>query len=122
MPYIMRNAEGRIIAVLSEAAPGAEQINADSPDLRAFLQNESPETQAQKELVESDISMIRVFEDLIDIMIEKGHILFTDFPDAAQKKMLSRRGLRKEFAYMDNLFSSDDFVPPEDGGEGGGYL
>lgn len=122
MPFIMRNAEGRIIAVLSEAAPGAEQISADSADLRAFLQNESPETQAQKELVESDISMIRVFEDLIDIMIEKGHILFTDFPDAAQKKMLSRRGLRKEFAYMDNLFSSDDFVPPEDGGEGGGYL
>ena len=122
MPYIMRSADGRIIAVLSEAAPGAEQINADSPELRAFLQNESPETRAQKELVESDLSMVRVFEDLIDILIEKGTILFTDFPEPAQKKMLSRRGLRKEFAYMDNLFSPDDFSPPEDGGGGGGYL
>ena len=121
MPYIMRNAQGRIIAVLSEEAPGAELLSADSPELRAFLQNESPETRAQKELVESDLSMVRVFEDLIDILIEKGTILFTDFPEPAQQKMLARRGLRKEFAYMDNLFSPDDFVAPDDeGGEGGG--
>ena len=122
MPFIMRNAKGNIIAVLSEEAPGSELINADNPELRSFLQNESPETRAQKELVESDLSMVRVFEDLIDILIEKGTILFTDFPEPAQKKMLSRRGLRKEFAYMDNLFSPDDFSPPEDGGGGGGYL
>ena len=122
MPYIMRNAGGRIIAVLSEAAPGAEQINADAAELRAFLQNESPETRAQQELVQSDLSMVRVFEDLIDVMIEKGLILFTDFPEAAQQKLLTRRGMRKEFAYMDNLFSPDDFSPPEDNDEGGGFL
>ena len=119
MPFIMRNAQGRIIAVLSEEAPGAEMISAESGELRAFLQNESPETRAQKDLVESDLSMIRVLEDLIDVMIEKNLILFTDMPGPAQKKLLDRRGLRKEFSYMDSLFGTDDFNPDQGGGGGG---
>ena len=122
MPFIMRNAKGNIIAVLSEEAPGSELINADNPELRSFLQNESPETRAQKDLVESDLSMVRVLEDLIDVMIEKNLILFTDLPGPAQKKLLDRRGLRKEFSYMDSLFGTDEFGGSHGGGDDGGYL
>jgi hypothetical protein len=34
--------------------------------------------------------------------------MFTDLPPAAQQKLLSRRGLRREFAYVETLFSPDD--------------
>jgi len=122
MPYVMRNAEGRIIAVLSEEVEGAEMVGSNDPDLQRFLQSDSPEQRAQRELMESDLGLIRVIEDLIDVLIERGAIMFTDFPEPVQKKLLARRGLRKEFSYMDDLFNAgEDFLPPPDE-EGEGFL
>lgn len=123
MPYVMRNAEGRIIAVLSEAVEGAEMVGSNDPGLQSFLQSDSPEQRAQRELMESDLGLIRVIEDLIDVLIERGAIMFTDFPEPVQRKLMARSGMRKEFSYMDELFNDngDDFLPPPDG-EGEGFL
>ena len=121
MPYVLRNADGRIIAVLSEHVEGAEMVAAHDAQLTEFLQKDSPESKAQAELIESDLGIVRVLEDLIDILIERGHIMFTDFPEPAQRKLLSRRGLRKEFSYMDDLFNDEnglDMPDPDEGGEG----
>lgn len=121
MPYVMRNADGRIIAVLSEHVDGAEMVAAHDAQLTEFLQKDSPESRAQAELVESDLGIVRVLEDLIDILIERGGIMFTDFPKPAQLKLLARRGLRKEFSYMDDLFNEDegvDLPPPDEDGDG----
>ena len=119
----MRNAEGAIIAVLSEEAEGSEFVNANDRQLGAFLSQESPEKRAQRELMESDMGLIRVFEDLVNILIERGIIMFNDFPEAAQNKLLARSGLRKEFSYVDELFNPDEeeFLPPPDD-DGDGFL
>lgn len=123
MPYVMRNAEGLIIAILSEEVEGAEMVSSNDQDLQRFLQTDSPEQRAQRELMESDMSLIRVIEDLIDVLIERGAIMFTDFPEPVQQKLLGRRGLRKEFSYMDDLFNPEegDFLPPPDE-DGEGFL
>ena len=42
-------------------------------------------------LSDSDAGLARVTEDLIDILITRGVIQFTDFPPAAQAKLLDRR-------------------------------
>ncbi len=122
MPYVMRNAEGHIIAVLSEEAEGSEFVAANDRQLSAFLSQESPEKKAQRELMESDLGLIRVFEDLINVLIEKGVIMFNDLPEPAQNKLLARSGLRKEFSYVDELFNpgeEEEFLPPpDDDGEG----
>lgn len=108
MPYVMRNADGRIISILSEWVEGCYEVPANDPALSAFLSAESPEERAKKELMESDLGIIRVLEDLIDVLIERGHIMFTDFPEMAQQKLLARRGLRQGFSYMDALFNEDE--------------
>jgi len=121
MAFVMRNAEGHIIAVLSESVEGAEEVSASDNELQRFLSQESPEQRAQKELMESDLGLIRVIEDLIDVLIERGAMMFTDFPEPVQRKLLARRGMRKEFSYMDELFNNDDedfMPPPDDDGEG----
>lgn len=43
----------------------------------------------------SDHALARVTEDLIDILITRGVIQFTDFPPAAQAKLLERRHTRE---------------------------
>lgn len=121
MPYVMRNAEGRIIAVLSEEVEGSEMVTANDPELGRFLAAESPEQRAQKELMESDLGLIRVIEDLINVLVDRGVIMFNDFPEAVQNKLLARSGLRKEFSYVDELFNPDEeefLPPPDDDGEG----
>lgn len=45
-------------------------------------------------LADSDASLARVTEDLIDILLTRGLIQFTDFPPAAQAKLLQRRQTR----------------------------
>lgn len=123
MTYVMRNAEGHIVAVLSEHVEGAEEVASNDQGLQRFLNTESPEQRAQKDLMESDLGLIRVIEDLIDVLIERGAMMFTDFPEPVQRKLLARRGLRKEFSYMDELFNNDDemFMPPPDD-DGDGFL
>lgn len=123
MPYVMRNDEGRIVAVLSEQVEGSEMVSANDPDLGRFLAADSPEQRAQRELMESDLGLIRVIEDLINVLVERGVIMFNDFPEPVQRKLLMRSGMRKEFSYVDDLFNADDnaFLPPPDE-DGEGFL
>ena len=109
MPFVKRDDTGKIIAVYSSAEmPGLEQVNASDPSLIEFLYDGDADAAAQKDMIESDLGLARVLEDLIDLLIEKGAFRFTDLPEAAQQKLLARRGLRKEFAYVETLFGSDE--------------
>lgn len=52
------------------------------------------ETLPAQALSDSDTAIARVLEDLIDVLITRGVIQFTDLPPAAQEKLLSRRQTR----------------------------
>jgi len=41
-----------------------------------------------------DLDMVRVIEDVIDIMIDKNLMLFTDLPDPVQNKILFKKTIR----------------------------
>lgn len=61
-----------------------------------------------KSLAESDASVARVTEDLIDILITRGVIQFTDFPPAAQAKLLQRRHTRETLSNRLKLLDDGD--------------
>jgi hypothetical protein len=48
----------------------------------------------KQELIKSDADMIRVLEDLIEVLMAKGLLNFTDFHIHVQRKLLHRRDLR----------------------------
>lgn len=109
MPFVKRDENGNIVAVYSAAEmPGLEEVSANDPQLIDFLYAGDPDAVAKKDMIESDLGMARVLEDLIDLLIEKGAFRFTDLPQAAQQKLLARRGLRKEFAYVETLFGGEE--------------
>jgi hypothetical protein len=62
-------------------------------------------------LSQSDTAIARVLEDLIDVLIDKGVIQFTDLPQAAQIKLMTRRQTRAKLSNSLHLL-------PEDGDEG----
>ncbi len=91
MPYVRRDADGKIIALLRDAAVDAtEQLGSGHPDVAAFLA-EGGNAAAFSAL---DLDFVRVTEDLIYTLIEKGLLQFTDLPEDAQRKLRAREGFR----------------------------
>ena len=98
MPYVSRDGMGRITGLFDHAEVGvSEQVKPDDPELARFLADQglsSPESIRQL-LSESDLRMVRLVDDLIDLLIEKAVIKFTDLPAAAGEKYLHRQIARR---------------------------
>jgi hypothetical protein len=98
MPYVIRDAAGRISGIFDQAEVGiAEEIDANDPELLRFLSDHGLATpdSAKQVLEESDRKMIRLVDDLIALLIDKDLIKFTDLPAAAGEKYLQRQVARK---------------------------
>lgn len=64
-------------------------------------------TDALERLADSDQATVRVLEDLIETLIHKGLIHFTDLPEAAQARLIERRTLRRSVNAL-SIFRDDD--------------
>lgn len=111
MPYIKRDTDGNIIAV-SQLADGEfqEEIDKNANELQQFLRSVAT---SQAQMQESDLDFVRVVEDLVELLIEKNYIMFTELPEKAQEKMRARQTLRGNMkASLDLLADEDDFYSP----------
>ncbi len=94
MPYIKRDEAGQIISVsLSQVSDDQEFIDAENAQLAAFFEDARASADS---LRESDSDLVRVLEDLIEMLTAKGIILFTELPESAQQKIMLRKRLRKD--------------------------
>ena len=108
MPFVSRNAQGAITGVFNKPTPLArEELDIDDTELRRYLEAGATDD-ARAALAASDREMARVVEDLIDVMIAKNLVSFTDFPPEAQKKMLRRKSLRRDLSKLKDLARDDD--------------
>jgi len=106
--YVRRDRNGRIDAVSQRTGEGFEEaVTADSPELAGFL-SELYRPGMQGRLAATDLELVRVLEDLIDVLVKKDLIHFTDLPDAAQKKLLERRYTRVNMREGLHLMDFDD--------------
>jgi hypothetical protein len=62
---------------------------------------------AEQLLSQSDTSIARVLEDLVDVLIGRGVIQFTDLPQAAQDKLMSRQETRAKLKNSLQLLPDD---------------
>lgn len=104
MPYVQRNDRGEVLAVSQVPGEGLEPIPADAPELAAFLNSVGGEAQL---LSATDQDFIRVLEDVVELLVAKGVILFTELPDSAQDKMLHRQKLRSSLSGKLDLIGDD---------------
>ena len=91
MPYIRRDANGKIVALLAEPAPDASEVlSLIDPEVERFLSADA-NVETFRAL---DLDFVRVTEDLIQTLIEKGVLAFTDLPHEAQQKLQARGTFR----------------------------
>ena len=111
MPYVKRDENGKIIALL-DAPDGetTEQISTTADELTDFLSGSGDES-VRAFLESTDKDLIRVLEDLINLLIAERIILFTDLPESAQRKLLNRRQAREKLDNSDSpVIDSDDII------------
>lgn len=105
MPYVKRDEQGNVIAVSQAAGDGfPEEVRLDDTALAAFVQGMGGEFST---LEASDLDLIRVLEDVVELLIAKGVILFTELPESAQQKILKRQRLRAQAGDLQNLIGED---------------
>lgn len=109
--HVMRDAQGRIVRVARDltaaelaAEPDWQAVPASAPEVQAFLQDLAGEANP---LSSTDAGLARVTEDLIDVLINRGLIQFTDLPPAAQAKLLARRQTRANLGRRLDLLADD---------------
>ena len=105
--YVRRDENGRIDAVSRYAEPAfTEHLPTDHPELLAFLSNGG----ARGRLASTDLELVRVLEDLIDLLIDRDVIRFTDLPLPAQQKLMERRSMRQSLGALDLLGGNDETI------------
>jgi len=108
MPYVKRNNDGAIIAVSQVRGDGFdEELSAHNSELNAFVRSLDAQSAS---LQNTDLSFIRVVEDVIELLIAKNLILFTELPDSAQGKMMDRQKLRSALTSHLDLLDDDDNI------------
>jgi hypothetical protein len=95
MLYVERDAAGNIVSLHNKPEPGAgEQKSIMDEEVIEFLKKNIDADPRVQLLSLSDTGIIRILEDLIDLLIRKNIILFTELPEQAQAKIRDRKQLR----------------------------
>jgi hypothetical protein len=106
MPFVKRDEQGAVVAVSQEPAPDcSEELPKDDPALAAFFARVGGSESSS--LDASDQDLIRVLEDVVDLLTAKGLILFTELPEDAQQKIMRRQHMRAQAGDLKNLISKD---------------
>lgn len=109
MYYLERDAEGQLIRVELTSFPSmTEQNAACTPEIDAWLRLRESREATLTQLRQSDLEMVRVLEDLIEVLMSKGVITITDLPPAAQTKLTSRAQARRSLSGLEGLIADDD--------------
>ena len=109
MPYVRRDEDGKIVALLDRPEPGAdEQKSIMDEEVKSFLVTGSDAARWVELLSASDAGIIRILEDLIDLLIRKNIISFTELPYEAQEKINERKQQREQM--ISNHLVVDDII------------
>lgn len=93
--YVIRDAQGDITGLSAEPGPNTTSVLLDDAEVQAFLRR-------------LDVDLVRVLEDLIDLLIARGVFRFTDLPESAQHKLMFRKGLRSQWQSVPNPLGADE--------------
>lgn len=117
MLYLIRNEQGQITSLSASPVVNATIADITDPEVVLFLANNNEASNPQDFLEKSDSDVGRIIEDLIELLISKNTILFTDLPEAAQQKLLTRKLARSAYNtnpdkphHSNSILTDDDTI------------
>jgi hypothetical protein len=95
MLYVQRDENGKIIGLTVTPGENTEEASLTDADVSEFLSASDPD-------------MIRVLEDLIQLLVNKNLITFEELPETAQLKLLYRKNTRSFLEHASSEESSEE--------------
>lgn len=93
--YVKRDADERIVLVSVQRSDDcSEYVVADAAELRAFVAGGKGADDLCY-MRKSDLDFVRVLEDVVALLVDKGVISFADLPKEAQAKFSERQSMRR---------------------------
>jgi len=109
MVYVQRDREGRLLRVEHDPFEGmTETLAVESEELHNWLTAREEVKERLASLKESDLELVRVLEDVVVALVQKGVIRYTDLPEAARRKLDQRAVTRAEIEGLSGLLGDDD--------------
>lgn len=91
MPYALLSPDGLIVSLHREPVAGGQFMPPDHPRVQAFMGRE----EHLQSFASLDADLVRVLEDLVDVLITRNIIRITDLPAEAQQKLFDRKHFRE---------------------------
>ncbi|MGB5216832.1 MAG: hypothetical protein WBN66_00910 [Smithella sp.] len=99
MPFVERSADGKIIGLRTATGTNCtEEKSINDEEILDFLKDNLDNKFLKSLLAHSDAGLIRLLEDLIDLLTKKNIILFTELPEKAQQKITERTQIREKMS------------------------
>lgn len=93
--HVVRDTQGHISGLSAEPGPDSAPVPIDDPQVQAFLRS-------------LDVDLVRVLEDVIDLLVARGVFRFTDLPTSAQEKLMFRKNLRSQWHSVPDPLGVDE--------------
>jgi hypothetical protein len=104
MVYVQRDAQGRLLRVERQPFDGmSEPIAVESEELQNWLKVKEEVNARLESLHSSDLELIRVLEDVVNVLVDRGVIQYTDLPEAARAKLDQRAVARADIEGLNSL-------------------
>jgi len=99
MLYVTRDKYGAIIALTSTKTPDTTEVKSFiDAEVVDFLRETDKKDSLRVSMSLLDVGLIRIIEDLIELLIEKKIIYFTELPLEAQKKIREHQNIREKLS------------------------
>ena len=109
MPYVVKDKSGNIIGMHErELEIYTEWLSDDDPVVQAHKKDMDTQVNSKSQLEISDLDLIRVIEDLTELLIKKQVIAFTELPIFAQQKLGSRQKIRSDMISLKSLIADEN--------------
>jgi hypothetical protein len=93
--FIVRDALGNITSLSATASAGSSATSIDDPEVQEYLRD-------------LDVDLVRVLEDVVDLLVGRGVFRFTDLPESAQQKLMFRKTLRSQWQAVPDPLAAEE--------------
>lgn len=109
MFYVERDGNGKIVVVRRDAnMPGMESKQSVDDEILEFFGREETNDSLIRILASTDVGVMRILEDLINLLVNKNIIMSTELPEDAQIKLRQRQQMRQRI--RKETFIVDDIL------------
>lgn len=109
MIYVQRDLEGHLLRVEHQPfSEMSEVLAVENEELHAWLAVREDLHERLSKLKNSDLELVRVLEDLVDVLVSRGVIRYTDLPEAARNKLHARADVRASLGGLSGLLGDEE--------------